>query len=309
MPILMRESSVSLEAYWRFVNEANEDNEDWVPYPTAEAVQVFIFSDPWYDPEKHWVEVADDDLVAEAAVKIQRNEYPEAVVELNIARNSRGQGLGEVLLASAVDSLSDHTGPTRVILTPGNREVVSFAKALGFEGEKMLDLVRNLEVPEVPQLPEGYRLISANKAQAQDLAELWAEVFGPDLQLYNGLSRLRARLEELQQLMSQGEVPSKVSLALHVDEAVGFSLGQFAPKVNPKEGWVAQLGVVKEHRRKGVGKALLLSSLLWLQGQGCSTVRINAMADNQPALELYKELGFRILRLKEKHLIQRRNPS
>jgi hypothetical protein len=57
----MRESGFSLEHYWKLVNEANEDSEDWVPYSTPEAVQVFVFSDPLYDAERHWVEVAKTD--------------------------------------------------------------------------------------------------------------------------------------------------------------------------------------------------------------------------------------------------------
>jgi len=293
----MRDSRLSLEEYWRFLNEANEDNEDWVPYSRPEGVQVFVFSDPLYDVDRHWVEVVDNRLAADLTVKVQWNEPPEAVIEVNIAKNSRGKGLGETLLNTALESLADHHGSVKVILSPGNREVVPFAKTRGFEGQKMIDLERSLEPLEKPQVPEGYRIASAGKDQLRELTGLWTEIFGSS-----------RRLEELQVMMAEGDILMDIAAAFYANETVGFSLAQMAPRLNPNEGWVAQLGVRTEHRLKGVGKALLLSSLLWLRRQSCSTATINAMADNLPALGLYTKLGFKVRRVKEKHLVCRRWP-
>jgi len=297
LPTLMRESRFSLEDYWRFVNEANADNEDWVPYSTPEAVRVFVFSDPLYDAEKHWVEVAEDRLAADLTVKLQSTRPPEALVELNIAPESRGKGFGEALLKKALESLGDHPCSVRVILSPGNREIASFAKKLGFEAQTMIDLERSLGAIREPQLPEGYRIASAGKHQLHEVLNLWHMIFGTT-----------RRLEELQIMTEQGETLTDVAVAFREDEAVGFSVAQIAPGMNPTEGWIAQLGVKREHRHRGLGKALLLTSLHWLRRQGCSTATINVMADNQPALELYRKLGFRVRRVKEKHLLRRRNP-
>lgn len=297
MPILMRESGFFLADYWRFLNEANEDNEDWVPYSTPEAVQVFVFSDPFYDAERRWVEIIEDKLAADLTVKIQRTRLPEALIELHIAKFGRRKGLGEALLSTALESLTEHSGSIRVILTPGNREVLSFAKAQGFEGEKMVDLERGLDALEKPQVPEGYRIASLGMAQLRGLARLWNEIFGAS-----------RGLEEMEAMMAWGDILTEIAVTFSAFEAVGFSLAQVVPRANHDEGSVAQIGISEKHRRKGIGKALLLTSLLWLRRQGCPTAMISAMADNFPALELYRKVGFKVLRVREKHLIRRGYP-
>ena len=63
---------------------------------------------------------------------------------------------------------------------------------------------------------------------------------------------------------------------------------------------IAEIGVRQEHKRKGIGKAMLLMNLDWLKSEGCNRATVNSKSDNVRALRLYEASGFNILRAKEK---------
>lgn len=52
------------------------------------------------------------------------------------------------------------------------------------------------------------------------------------------------------------------------------------------------LCVVKEHRRRGIGTALMEYAQEWSQRRGDSLMGLQVFASNQPALNLYHRLGF-----------------
>ncbi|GAB4210530.1 MAG: GNAT family N-acetyltransferase [Roseiflexaceae bacterium] len=72
---------------------------------------------------------------------------------------------------------------------------------------------------------------------------------------------------------------------------------------NPEEqdnggmvGWVEALGVRREYRRAGLGQALLLTGLRWLQSQGAASAKLSVDADSPTgATRLYEVCGFRRL--------------
>jgi mycothiol synthase len=57
-------------------------------------------------------------------------------------------------------------------------------------------------------------------------------------------------------------------------------------------GEVYVLGVAPWASGQGIGKALLLTGLRWLQQQGCSRVELYVEADHRAAIELYLTYGF-----------------
>jgi mycothiol synthase len=61
-------------------------------------------------------------------------------------------------------------------------------------------------------------------------------------------------------------------------------------------GYIDSLGVVPEHRRKGLGRALLLQGMRWLRANGQTTIELDAWGENERALPLYEGVGFRISR-------------
>lgn len=74
-----------------------------------------------------------------------------------------------------------------------------------------------------------------------------------------------------------------------VDEGrmVGFVAADLRPGQNL--AWIATIGVLPEHRRRGVARALLLACEERVR---VSAIRLNVRVSNKGALQLYHEMGY-----------------
>lgn len=61
-------------------------------------------------------------------------------------------------------------------------------------------------------------------------------------------------------------------------------------------GAIQNVGVVPAHRGLGLGRALVLQSLRGFRQRGLRRVYLEVTASNQPAVALYRSLGFRLTR-------------
>jgi len=59
-------------------------------------------------------------------------------------------------------------------------------------------------------------------------------------------------------------------------------------------GWVEQLAVARDARGQGLGRALLLHSLIELAGQGATSLALGVQGANETAIRLYRDIGFRV---------------
>lgn len=60
-------------------------------------------------------------------------------------------------------------------------------------------------------------------------------------------------------------------------------------------GSIQNVGIVPEHRGFGLGRALVLKSLLGFRSYGLLRVYLDVTADNHPAVDLYQSVGFRCI--------------
>lgn len=61
-------------------------------------------------------------------------------------------------------------------------------------------------------------------------------------------------------------------------------------------GAIQNVGVAPEFRRRGFGQALVLKALDGFRSLGLKRVYLEVTAANRPAVELYRQLGFRVTR-------------
>ena len=77
---------------------------------------------------------------------------------------------------------------------------------------------------------------------------------------------------------------------------IEMGLSNFGLSGMSKKGHVVSVAVLPEHRRKGVGKALVLRALDGMRGYGAKQCYLEVRVTNQEAISLYKKLDFDVAR-------------
>jgi ribosomal protein S18 acetylase RimI-like enzyme len=151
----------------------------------------------------------------------------------------------------------------------------------------------NDSLPPVPGLPAGYSWVRWD----DDLLEAHAavkyrcfvdEVDGivfANLSSRTGCQRL---MREIRQ--RSGFCADATWLLAHGDTFCGTIQG-----VSDRHGTgcIQNLGIVAEHRGRGLGKALLLQALHAFRSHGMHRAMLDVTAQNHAAVQLYRQLGFR----------------
>jgi ribosomal protein S18 acetylase RimI-like enzyme len=93
---------------------------------------------------------------------------------------------------------------------------------------------------------------------------------------------------------SPGYDPALVVLAIAGQRPAGVSVNFAA---DDGIGWIGDLGVVPEHRRRGIASALLVRSFAALTASGHHEARLGVDAENASgATRLYEAAGMRVRR-------------
>lgn len=157
-------------------------------------------------------------------------------------------------------------------------------------------------VPD-PELPPGYRFVAWDPEHLDRHAvtkfacfrsELDSLVF-PSLSTLDGCRRLMLEIASQRSFL-----PQATWLICHQNSesnAGSVDCGTIQGLANGREaGSVQNVGVAPEYRGLGLGRALVLQSLIGFQASGLRRVYLEATAENAPAVELYRSVGFRLIR-------------
>jgi RimJ/RimL family protein N-acetyltransferase len=91
-------------------------------------------------------------------------------------------------------------------------------------------------------------------------------------------------------------------VALDDDRVVGWC--DVLPKPRPalRHSGVLGMGVISEHRGRGIGRALLDATLQTAKASGISRIELTVRVDNERAKRLYERFGFVIEGLCRRHM-------
>jgi mycothiol synthase len=91
--------------------------------------------------------------------------------------------------------------------------------------------------------------------------------------------------------------PTLWKLGYEGTELAGFSINSWHESGDPRFGWVGILGVRSPWRRRGLGRALLLSSFEEFRRRGAARVGLGVDTENATgAVHMYEEAGMRAVR-------------
>lgn len=164
------------------------------------------------------------------------------------------------------------------------------------------DLCRT-PLPE-PQLPDDYFFLPWSAGLLERHAAVKFAAFQGEIDAF--LFPLLGQAKGCRRLMQEiaGHVsflPSATWLiSFRGDEQWGLPPADCATiqgVVKPRRtGSIQNVGVVPEHRGSGLGRMLVLQALRGFRGAGLQRVYLEVTAENEPAVNLYRSLGFEIRR-------------
>jgi ribosomal protein S18 acetylase RimI-like enzyme len=77
-----------------------------------------------------------------------------------------------------------------------------------------------------------------------------------------------------------------------VAEAGSSIIGTVMAGYEGHRGWINYLGVAPEHRRNGVGRALMAEAERRLRAAGCPKINLQVRSGNTAVIAFYESLGF-----------------
>lgn len=204
----------------------------------------------------------------------------------------RRKGIGQALIAWAESRALNLAKPDVTLqLMIANEALTEDANALylnyGYENiftEFMLVRPLDEPLPEIP-LPEGLTERSWDTASAPLFFQAYAEGFKDRLG-----EVVPVKEEWIAGYAKEDEDfrPDLSRVVLEKNNPVAF----VTCEVSGQTGWITQIAVVQERRRKGLARAILVQALKRLQDEGCVEVALHVNANNAHAAAAFFDVGF-----------------
>ena len=243
-------------------------------------------------------ESSNADALAGVAVLTGGRAGEPGVLELVVHPSYRGKGVGTALASAVRDQVRGGLASPPQAWSHGNHEAaVELAQRFGYRPVRellRLRLTRSDGAGDLPaaELPDGVSIRPFRPGADEDAwlaANAAAFAHHPE----QG-SMTRADLDA--RMAEDWFDPEGFLLAVRDDD--GAILGFHWTKVHPGTGGhppigeVYVVGVVPGAQGLGLGKTLTVAGIRHLQDAGLQAIMLYVDADNEPAMALYKRLGF-----------------
>jgi mycothiol synthase len=204
--------------------------------------------------------------------------------QLVVSPNHRREGVGTQLLRRLIKQARS---PLRVWAMGDTPTARALATGVGMVRQReLLIMERGLDddLPE-PKIPPGVQIRTFVPGQDE---EEWLGVNAAAFA--NHPEQALIDLHDLEDRMAEPWFdPKGFFVATRDGTMIGF---HWTKQHQDRLGEVYVLGIAPTAARQGLGKALLLTGLRWLQQQGNSRVMLYVESDHHAAIELYLTYGF-----------------
>jgi mycothiol synthase len=232
-----------------------------------------------------------------------REEKKGFIQWLSVLPKFRRKGIAKQLVKKAIESLQQRGMETAETWAQTDRKACTHIfESLGFRQIRATSIMKNT-LNTIPSDIGENKEISIRKAQLSDNSEIelinWL-----DNEVFREHFNYRPKLIEETRYMLL-EIPwfqnQTVFLAFIQKKPLGFVISGIDEGLNKeknvKYGWILDIGVLKSHRRKGIGKSLMLHAMRLLKKCEMEDALLY-VDDMNPtnAIKLYEKLGFQTLR-------------
>ena len=143
----------------------------------------------------------------------------------------------------------------------------------------------------------------ADPGDAQALTELARAVGGEPEGWLLTTNGWRSAADERRYLRALRRYPDAAVYVAEVEDGAVVGRLSVARDRHPSSSHVADLGlmVAKDHRGRGVGRALLDAAVEWAHEAGVTKLELHVFPWNAPAIRLYERFGFEREGLRRRH--------
>jgi len=223
---------------------------------------------------------------------------------------ARGRGLEEAVARRLLEMARDNERRTdlphmrkarvRAFVREQNTTTRSLWEGFGLRPTRQFwDMARSLHDPiDEPQCIDGVNIRNFRRPQDYEPARI-----AYNLAFTDHWDNLAESEDEWNYYMSTPSVKPDLSWVAEVEDEPGTIAGLCICTIYDsenlrgcrREGWIAELGTIRERRRKGLGRALLLHGLHSLRSAGLETALLGVDSQSLTgAQRLYESVGFRI---------------
>jgi len=289
------------ESLWVDVlNAARKEREDWRAITVED-----LLADakrPSFDFEGRFIGELDGKAVGVVHAKVDKSsEEKKGFIHLDVVPEFRSCGIEPALIETALGELKAR-GMTiaQTWADLSERERIELLKDLQFRHVRVFSIME-MEVAELPQSFGENKQVAVRplRKELEDdirlLNWLGNESYKEDLD-YSPIT-----LEETRHFLFCDPYlkEKEVFFAVLIDESVGYIGVGIDEKYNLEKkvqaGEVFAIGVLKAHRRKGIGVRLMVHGLERLRAKGMTKAILGVEDDNTTqAMRLYEKLGFSV---------------
>jgi mycothiol synthase len=279
---------------------------DQVERGTSESELRIWWSPPPGDPERDaFLAVVDEEVVGFGRIVLRVGDgFARFEARGTVVPERRRRGIGTKILAecerrakSRFDEVAATIVEFQAYADRSQKDVAELYARFGLAPVRyFFQLMYDApEMPARPQYPPGYT--ARNFVRNQDEETMW-RVTSTSFRDHWGYTE--ELLEEWLEWYG-GDYFDPALTYLGVDpggQVVGMCMCVIYPERNVKlgreQGVVEALGVLPDHRSRGLGRALLLEGMRALRRRGCTHLAIGVDSQNPTgALHLYESVGFR----------------
>jgi len=255
---------------------------------------------PEYNPENRWVVELPGEigsLIASALVTVS----PEAhVAEANILVHPawRHRGIGSSLFTRVIDRAGDlQADEVQIYASSKHPGALGFLQKHGFTSLGAYTELRLIESTRLPPVIWPYGYAMRPYSEVQDLTTLTQAMNLSYIPLWG---HHEVTEQEMTSWLPNFNQQGLFLVFSEKGRVVGISRVEPSPERTLKNGtptgYIDAPGVVPQHRRLDLYRALVLTGIRWLHDQGQAIIEMESWGDKLEVLKMYRELGFNDLR-------------
>jgi mycothiol synthase len=253
---------------------------------------------PGHDPRKdRWVVEAPDGspyLIASGVVSVAPGSGP-AEANVLVHPNWRQHGIGTTLLSKVLNrSRQLDANAVQIYANVRHSVAPSFLEKHGFVAQGAYTELRLTEDVRLPPVIWPYGYTMRPYAEVQDLSILtqamnlcYIPLWGHHEVSENEMASWLPHFNQQGLFLVFSEKGRVIGIS-RVEPSTERTQINGAPT-----GYIDAPGIVPQHRRLDLYRALVLTGIRWLHDQGQSLIEMESWGDKLEVLKMYRELGFR----------------